>query len=143
MWYTQEVLSLLDSQSITGRIITFGIEEMKMKSKPLYAAFTIILSCAVPLKITASDKSLMANIEAGKLKSVLCSGCHGLNGEGKIMPDGQPAIPLLAGQIPGYFVKSIYDYKMDKRLDPVMNAITKGLTDVDIANLAAYYASLK
>jgi cytochrome c553 len=32
---------------------------------------------------------------------------------------------------------------MDKRLDPVMNAITKGLTDVDIANLAAYYASLK
>jgi len=62
--------------------------------------------------------------------------------EGKVLPNGQPAVPLIAGQLPGYFVKSMYDYKTDKRADPLMNAISKGLTDVDIANLAVFYASL-
>lgn len=114
-----------------------------MKSNRLTAAFTIILSCAVPLEMAVSDQTLMANTEAGKIKSVLCSGCHGMHGEGKYMADQQLSLPSLAGQVPGYFIKSVYDYKKDIRDDPVMNAISKGLSDVDIANLAAYYASLK
>lgn len=113
-----------------------------MRLRRTTVAFPIILSCLVSLTVAAADKLVLGNAEEGKVKSALCSGCHGLNGEGKVMPDGQPAIPLLAGQIPGYFVKSVYDYKTDKRVDPVMNAISKGLTDVDIANLAAYYAGL-
>lgn len=59
------------------------------------------------------------------------------------MPDGQPSFPRLAGQVPGYFIKAIYDYKKDLRNDAMMSAIAKGLTDIDIANLAAYYTSLK
>jgi cytochrome c553 len=114
-----------------------------MKVARVIVAFPIILSCLVTLNVWAADNLVLGNAEEGKVKSALCSGCHGLNGEGKVMPDGQPAIPLLAGQIQGYFVKSVNDYKTDKRVDPVMNAISKGLTDVDIANLAAYYASLK
>ncbi len=114
-----------------------------MKSKRLSVAFATILSCAIPLKISASENNLTADTEAGKIKSVLCSGCHGLNGEGIYMEHAQTAFPSLAGQLPGYFVKSVYDYQKDIRNDPVMNAITKGLTDVDINNLAAYYASLK
>ena len=105
--------------------------------------FPMILACLVSIQVMAADNLVLGNAEEGKIKSALCSGCHGLNGEGKVMPDGQPAIPLLAGQIQGYFVKSVNDYKTDKRVDPIMNAIAKGLTDVDIANLAAYYASLK
>lgn len=114
-----------------------------MKSNRLYAVLTILLSCTLPLIIAVADEPIMANTESGKIKSVLCSGCHGLNGEGKFMADEQLAFPSLAGQIPGYFIKSVYDYKKDVRKDPVMNAITKGLTDIDITNLAAYYASLK
>lgn len=115
-----------------------------MKNRRIITAFSIILSCTVSSQIPADNNTpVLGNAEDGKVKAALCAGCHGLNGEGKIMPDGEPAIPLVAGQIPGYFVKSMYDYKTDKRLDPVMNAITKGLTDIDIANLAAYYAALK
>jgi cytochrome c553 len=114
-----------------------------MKNKRTTVAFPIILSCLASLQVVAADNPILGNAEDGKVKAALCSGCHGLNGEGKVMPDGQPAIPLIAGQIPGYFVKAVYDYKMDKRVDPIMNAISKGLTDVDIANLAAYYAGLK
>ena len=114
-----------------------------MKIAPVIVALPLILSFLVPLQGLAADNPVLGNVEDGKVKSALCSGCHGLNGEGKVMPDGQPAIPLLAGQIPGYFIKSVNDYKTDRRVDPVMNAIAKGLTDVDIANLAAYYAGLK
>jgi len=114
-----------------------------MKVTRVVVAFPIILACLVSMHGVADQNPLLGSAEEGKVKAVLCSGCHGLNGEGKIMPDGEPAIPLLAGQIPGYLVKAMYDYKTDKRVDPVMNAISKGLTDADIANLAAYYSGLK
>ncbi|MGD8589069.1 MAG: cytochrome c [Chromatiales bacterium] len=114
-----------------------------MKVSRLIIAFPIVLSCLVSMQMVAAEANGLGNAAEGKVKAVLCSGCHGLNGEGKVMPDGEPAIPLIAGQIPGYFVKVMYDYKTDKRVDPVMNAISKGLTDVDIANLAAYYSGLK
>ena len=54
----------------------------------------------------------------------------------------QPAYPKLAGQIEAYLASSAQAYKDDKRVDPVMGAIAKGLTEEDIANLAAYYAQL-
>ncbi len=114
-----------------------------MNNKRIVTAFAITLFCAVSSQTPAADVPIQGNEADGKIKAVLCSGCHGLNGEGKIMSDGQPAIPLIAGQIPDYFVKSMYDFKTDKRLYPMMNAIAKGLTDVDVANLAAYYATLK
>jgi cytochrome c553 len=114
-----------------------------MKSKRLSAPFTLILLCTVSSTIAIADEPFMANALAGKTKSVLCSGCHGLQGEGKHKTDEQPAYPGLAGQVPDYFIKSVRDYKNDIRNDPIMNAITKGLTDIDIANLAAYYAALK
>jgi cytochrome c553 len=118
-------------------------EERHMRAARFMVVFPMILSCLISIQVLADDNLGLGNAEDGKVKSALCSGCHGLNGEGKVMPDGQPAIPLLAGQIPGYFVKAVNDYKTDKRVDPIMNAISKGLTDVDIANLATYYAGLK
>ena len=87
--------------------------------------------------------AISGSVEDGRIKAVLCAGCHGEKGAGKAASEGLPAIPKLAGQIPGYFVKAMQDYKSDKRVDPLMNAISKGLTDADIANLAAYYLSLK
>ncbi len=115
-----------------------------MKIAPIAVACCVIFFCTLPLNVLADRYPLiLGNVQEGEAKAALCLGCHGLKGEGKAMPDGQPAVPLLAGQIPAYFVKSMYDYKTDKRADPLMNAIAKGLTDVDIANLAAYYASLK
>jgi cytochrome c553 len=87
--------------------------------------------------------AIAGDAAAGALKAPLCMGCHGVNGEGKAAANGQPAFPALAGQIEGYFIKSMNDYKNDVRVDPLMSAISKGLTDDDIANLAAYYAGLK
>jgi cytochrome c553 len=113
-----------------------------MKSKKLFNALPMILFCALSLSPVGADEHGVGNVEAGKQKSVLCLGCHGVNGEGKVAADEQPAYPRLATQIPGYFIKSLKDYKHDIRKDPLMNALAKSLTEADIANLAAYYATL-
>lgn len=114
-----------------------------MKIYRLHTTITGILFCAAIFTVALAESPNTSDVESGKVKSVLCSGCHGLKGEGKYELGELPAYPSLAGQIPGYFIKSVHDYKKDIRNDPVMNAISKGLTDADIINLAAYYKSLK
>lgn len=104
-----------------------------------------VVSCVflISTPLMAANDPAAGDPAAGKVKSALCGGCHGLNGEGKDAPIGQPSFPRLAGQVRGYFIKSIFDYKNDVRNDAMMGAIAKGLSDTDIANLAAYYMALK
>ena len=75
--------------------------------------------------------------QAGKAKSTACAGCHGANGEGKA-PN-----PALAGKSETEFVQAMKDYKSGKRSNAIMKTLASPLSDQDVANLAAYYASLK
>ena len=77
------------------------------------------------------------DLQAGKAKAVPCAGCHGASGEGKA-PN-----PALAGQAEDKFVQAMKDYKSGKRNNAIMKTFAGPLTDQDMANLAAYYASLK
>ena len=77
------------------------------------------------------------NVQAGKAKAAACAGCHGANGEGKA-PN-----PKLAGVAEDKFIQDIKDYKSGKRPNPIMKTFASQLKDQDVANLAAYYASLK
>lgn len=129
------------SMSILPSRITLS-ERVFMKKSILVrriATCTLLISTTLVM----ADEPVAADPAAGKVRSALCMGCHGLNGEGKAAASGQPAFPRIAGQIQGYFVKSVKEYKADVRKDPLMGAIAKGLNDADIANLAAFYASLK
>src|SRR6266700_3751824 len=74
---------------------------------------------------------------AGKAKAAACAGCHGANGEGKA-PN-----PALAGKPEDQFIQAMKDYKSGKRNNPVMKTFAGPLNDQDLANLAAYFASLK
>ena len=74
---------------------------------------------------------------AGKAKAATCAGCHGANGEG-VKPN-----PALAGLPEAKFVQAMKDYKSGKRANPVMKTFADPLNDQDLANLAAYFASLK
>lgn len=86
---------------------------------------------------TTATVSLAANTAAGKEKSMLCSGCHGADGISLTLD-----IPNLAGQKEAYLVKAIKDYRTGSRKNPMMNSLAQGLSDDDIANLAAYFSSL-
>ena len=75
---------------------------------------------------------------AGKAKAALCAACHG--------PDGNSTNPLwpnIAGQHAPYLVKQLKDFKSGARKDPVMSPMAMPLSDQDIENVAAYFASQK
>ncbi len=93
---------------------------------------TLLISALFSLPAVAGD------VEAGKAKSVICAACHGANGI-----SAAPIWPNLAGQKEAYLVKQIKAFKSGERKDPSMAPMVASLTDEDIANLAAYYASLK
>ncbi len=73
----------------------------------------------------------------GKAKSATCVACHGSNGISII-----PNYPNLAGQKELYLVESMKAYRDGIRKNPVMTPMAAGLSDADINDLAAYYASL-
>ncbi len=78
---------------------------------------------------------------AGKAKAAICASCHGQNGMASIN-----SYPNLAGQNEQYLVSSMKAYKNKQRtggMAAVMQAQMASRSDQDIADLAAYYASLK
>lgn len=78
-----------------------------------------------------------ADIEKGKALSGQCAACHGAEGISH-----SPIWPNLAGQKAAYLEKQLKDFRADVRKDPMMGMMAKPLSDEDIANLAAYFASL-
>lgn len=84
-----------------------------------------------------SQSIFAADINGGKAKSVTCAACHGNNGISMI-----PMYPNLAGQKEQYLVLQMQAFRDGVRKNMVMSAMATGLSDSDIANLSAYYASL-
>jgi len=95
------------------------------------AAYYSGLSCEAP-----ASKSAVGDAAAGRALAKNCAACHGETGIGT-----NPAWPKMAGQKPGYLVNVLKAFRAGLRKDPMMAGVTRGLSDTDIANLAAYYAS--
>jgi cytochrome c553 len=108
------------------------MEWLKVK-KNLKWVFLLTLPLAA-----LSTSGIAADIAAGKSKAATCAGCHGVAGVSLI-----PSYPNLAGQKAAYTAKQLKAFRDKTRKDPVMGGLAAGLTDTDIENLAAYYASLK
>ncbi len=96
-------------------------------------AAALVLS-AMPASAADADAS------AGKQKTAMCAGCHGIEGYKTAFP-AVYHVPKLGGQHASYIVKALQAYKSGERSHPTMRAIAAGLTDKDMADLAAYYAA--
>jgi cytochrome c553 len=79
-----------------------------------------------------------ADAQAGRAKAAACAICHGQNGLST-----QPNAPHLAGQPAIYLEEQLRAYRSGQRRGEVMAIIAKPLSDAEIANLAAWYASIK
>jgi len=86
--------------------------------------------------LAMSASVLAGDVEAGKVKSAMCASCHGVNGISM-----SPLWPNLAGQKEQYLIKQIKAFRDGTRKDPMMAPMVAALSDADIENLAAYYAS--
>lgn len=85
-----------------------------------------------------SEKLAAADVGAGKAYAEReCTGCHGLNGGGTA-----PAIPHLAAQHERYLLASIKAYREGKRPHAALKQMAEHMSEADVRNVAAYYASL-
>ncbi len=73
---------------------------------------------------------------AGKAKAATCGACHGADGNSLA-----PNFPKIAAQGERYLVKQITDIKNGVRQVPEMTGFVSALTETDIADIAAFYAS--
>jgi cytochrome c553 len=80
--------------------------------------------------------------EAAKGKISACQGCHGIPGYKMTFPTVY-SVPRLGGQHPAYIVKALAEYKSGERNHPTMRAIAAGLSEQDMADIAAYYGGQK
>jgi cytochrome c553 len=86
----------------------------------------------------ASGHAAAADVEAGKKKAQeVCAACHNMDGISTIAE-----YPKLAGQYPEYMAKALRDYKSGARKNPIMAGMAAGLTQKDIDDVSAYFASL-
>lgn len=92
----------------------------------------LLLLCLLPLTgiVHAGDTA------AGKTKASICAGCHGIDGNST-----NPQWPKLAGQHETYLVIAIKAYQSGARNNPMMQPMVAGLSDQDVKDLAAYFAS--
>jgi len=86
----------------------------------------------------AGSVGAAGNAAAGKNKSAVCAGCHGVDGN-----SAAPNFPKLAGLDAQYTAKQLADFKSGARKDPVMAGMAAGLSKKDMDDLGAYYASQK
>ena len=79
----------------------------------------------------------------GQSKAATCAACHGSDGNSLA-----PMYPKLAGQGAGYIAKQLADFKAGAtsetgRVNALMTAMSAGLSETDMADLAAFYSSQK
>jgi cytochrome c553 len=97
-----------------------------------------IIPALAALAVCSTSAFAAGDAAAGKKKAIKCSVCHGMNGIAK-----NPLSSNLAGQSAIYLDRSMKAYKTGERKNEQMSVIAPALTDEDIADLAAYYSSIK
>lgn len=97
----------------------------------------VLLSVVTMILLAIGPALAAGDAAAGKVKAAACVACHGAKGQ------GVPPNPGLTGKSADQLLQALQDYKSGKRSNAVMKGLTAGLSDDDMANLAAYYASLK
>lgn len=97
--------------------------------------FVFMFALLIPFAVAAD------NAEAVKGEAIagqVCAACHGADGNSPL-----PMNPVLAGQHPEYLYKQLANFKSGDRNNAVMTAMVANLSDDDLRNLAAFYASRK
>ncbi|MBM88400.1 MAG: cytochrome c4 [Gammaproteobacteria bacterium] len=92
---------------------------------------SVFLACVMPQLLMAQG-----DLAAGQAKAALCAACHGVDGNSQLSEN-----PKLAGQNASYIVKQLNDYKSGARVNVIMAGMVAALSDQDMQDIAAWYAS--
>jgi len=99
-----------------------------------------MLLSAASLFTIADSAHAAGDVEAGKIKAYTCTGCHGIPGYNNVYPTYK--VPKIGGQNREYLVLSLHAYRNGERDHPTMKLQAESLSDQDIEDVSAYFASL-
>ena len=107
---------------------------MKTAAAAFLLSSLLVSSAALANEAKAPAKPDLA--KGGTISSQVCAACHTADGS-----RGSPANPILQGQHPEYLAKQLAEFKDGKRKNAVMQGMAAPLTEEDMRNVAAFYAS--
>lgn len=112
-----------------------------MKFPVAFAASTLLAAVLAAPAIAAEQGKAAAKPDLARgqeISTTVCAACHTNDGS-----RGAPTNPILQGQHPEYLVKQLTEFKAGKRTNAVMNGMAAPLSEADMRNVAAFYASKK
>ena len=98
-----------------------------------------VVSVALLSALASTSALAQGSAAAGQAKAAACAACHGATGNESVLPN----VPKLGAQGERYLLKQLQEIKADVRKVPLMAPIVAPLNDQDLADLAAYFASLE
>lgn len=100
---------------------------------------TILIPVAAAMLVLGFGNASAASGDAARGKTIAapCEACHGKDGNGIA-----PNYPALAGQYQDYLAQALHEYKSGERTNAIMNGMAAPLSEQDVEDLAAYFASL-
>jgi cytochrome c553 len=104
-----------------------------------FTACSALLAATLALPVFANEPAASAKVDLAKgqeLSTNVCAACHTADGS-----RGSPANPILQGQHPEYIAKQLAEFKSGKRTNVVMQGMAAPLSEADMKNVAAFYAS--
>lgn len=102
-----------------------------MNNRFVFAAIFSFSAALIALPANAAGDAT-----AGKAKAAACASCHGADGN-----SANPDWPKLAGQHDQYLVKQLTNFKAGERKNAMMAPMAAGLSEQDMADIAAFYSS--
>jgi cytochrome c553 len=97
-----------------------------------HSVLALLLVTGLAARAEAADPA------AGRKKAQQCQTCHGIDGVGK-MPD----VPNIGGESADYLTTQLQHFRSGEHKHEQMSIIASGLSDQDIADVAAWYSSIQ
>ncbi|MEA3411350.1 MAG: cytochrome c [Pseudomonadota bacterium] len=100
------------------------------------------LLCGTVLAVGFSTSAMAAgDAEKGSSLAATCMGCHGIPSYTNVYPTYH--VPKVGGQHADYIAAALKAYQSGERKHPTMQAQAASLSDQDMADIGAYFASFK
>lgn len=106
-------------------------------NQTLTTIFVLAVACVTG---AAQAQAVKGDAKAGAAKVAMCIGCHGIPGYQASFPEVHK-VPMISGQGESYIAAALQAYQKGERKHPTMRSIADSLSEQDIADVSAYYAT--